>query len=248
VGLSSTIENEKLRARVVPDLFGRPILLLSVRAAGGWRQVGASVPLAELEAGEAGQRAWWEEFVLQEVRSANLAGAARLTLAGAHGIRWKSEIDLTVRAGSSVIDGELRVKPTRPMRLRSIRFLPLLAGEGSFGSAVSETLDWSPKQSTSAVHQAVRWGEITVGTVTRNESPFSRHEWASLPGDEQAEYRLLGSSVSAAGETIYVERGETVRLRSRLFALWPSNSVRHAPAIPPAQSVQRGRAHRSQSL
>lgn len=228
------LENERIRARVIFDQAEDPILLFSVRTSGGWRQIGASLPLAELEGGESRFRTWWEHFDFESARAANLAGQAKLTLSGIIGINWKADVELTIRSGSAVLDAELRLAATRPSLLMGARFLPLLAGEGSFGSAASETL--SGGRGAAATHRAVRWGEITVGTVNRAQAAVWTDSDAAAV--EAADYRFMGSDLRPADGPLAVDRGHVLRIRSRLFALAPSAKVSDALTVAPPESTE----------
>ncbi len=239
----SVLENERIRVRILKDVSGIVVLILSARTAGGWRQVGASVPLAETESGEPGQHPWWEQFEFEEARAANSAGQASLTLKGQVGPKWRADIELIVRTGSAVVDAELKLTALRPVNLLGLRFLPLLAGEGSFGAAVSELLD--TQGSGPAAHRAVRWGGITVGTVRRNEAALAGWQVSNTPVVEGADFRLLAAEHRAPEQKTHLVRGAVIRLRTRLFALYPSALVREAVTVAPPVSVAGSRPHRT---
>src|SRR5262249_14317737 len=67
----ATLENGRVRARLAVTNANVPVLFLSTRTAGGWRQAGVALPLAEALSAEGGQRPWREVFKGDEVRVAN---------------------------------------------------------------------------------------------------------------------------------------------------------------------------------
>src|SRR5207248_9879672 len=140
-----------------------PIVLLSARTPGGWRRVGTVVTLADVMSAEGGQEPWWEVFKWEEARADNFKGKSSLELSGSVGVRWRATAVLTMFADSSVVEVELQLSSPRSMKLYGLRLSPLLAGEGSFGAAASETL--SPRPVWSASVSAVRWCEVTVGAL-----------------------------------------------------------------------------------
>ena len=239
----SVVENDRIRARLLSDISRDPVLLLSVRTAGGWRQVGAAVPLVEVEAAEPGQNRWWEQLNVEEVRTSSGPNEASLTLTGRVGLKWKGALELTIRAGSSVLDGHLRLTALRTVIPSGLRFLPLLAGEGSFGAAVTEALE--PSSGGPAIHQAVRWGEITVGTVRRAELPVNGWQAGNMPNVESADFRLLGTEWRAVDTPSRVEPGGSIRLRGRVFALYPSAGVRNAFSVGAPEPLGANRPHRA---
>lgn len=221
-----TVENSRIRARVLVTESGMGAILLSVHTRGGWRQVGTSVPLAEVLSAEGGQIAWWEVFKVDDVQTMNAKDQAGLSISGAFGIRWRATIDVLARTDSAVLDLRLRLSPTRPMRLHGIRFAPFLAGEGSFGSAVTESLGPGTRVTTNT--EAVRWGEITTGAL-RTAPALGEWSLMDTPGVEGAEYRLLSAeSLAPAGRPAILDPGAMVEIRTRLFALTPSSNVRDA--------------------
>ena len=215
--------------------------MLSVRTAGGWRQAGASVPLVEMESREPGQRPWWEQLAVESTLAGKEQGQANVLMKGRVGLKWRAEVELVLRAGSAVVDAELRLTALRSVALLGFRFLPLLAGEGSFGAAVSESVDAA---NGPAAHQAVRWGEITVGTVRRTDLGIGIAVTTNLPAAEGADYTLLGSGFRPERPRT-MERGGMIRLRSRLFALYPSALVREAVTIAPPPAITIDRPHRT---
>ncbi|HXG24612.1 MAG TPA: hypothetical protein VNJ09_08675, partial [Chthonomonadales bacterium] len=132
------IENDRVRARIVITGSNVLALFLSARTSGGWRQVGVSLPLAEILSAEGGQRPWWEVLRYNSIRTLNGEGIAVLSIRGGFGLRWRATLEVALRADTASLDLRLRLSPLRPLNLAGIRFLPLLAGEGSFGNAASE--------------------------------------------------------------------------------------------------------------
>lgn len=234
----TTLENDRIRVRIVNDISRDPILLFSIRTSGGWRQAGASVPLVEVQSAEPGQRSWWEQLNVEEARVTQSPADAAIHLTGKIGLKWQVELELKLRAGSGALDAEVIFAALRPVRTSGIRVLPLLAGEGSFGAASTETLESTP--GGPAVHRAVRWGEITVGTVRRAASPFVDWQAVNVPIPEGTDYRLLATEWIPGPDLVNV--GQIIRLKSRIFALAPSVSVREAYSVAPPESVTQNRA------
>lgn len=229
---AAALENSKVRVRVVGTEADVPVILLSAHTPGGWRQVGVSSPPAEVESGEGGQRPWWEAFKVSESQAVNAKGEASLVLSGAIGFRWRATLRLTLRTGSAVVDAVLLLAPSRQVHLSGIRFCPFLAGEGSFSSAASETMDVRPSGPNTVA--AVRWGDITCGVLCSGEAPAREWEAVAMPNVEGADYRLLAQEWR--GPPVDAAPGALIALKARLFALTPSPTVQDAMRIslPPA--------------
>jgi hypothetical protein len=217
------LENSKIRARVVSTESNIPVLLFSIHTVGGWRQIGVSVPLAEVLSGEGGQRPWWEVFKSEGCRASQGKDEASLSLAGGFGVRWRATVTLRLRANSTVIDYGIQIAPTRQMKLSGVRFCTFLAGEGSFGAISTEALIARPSGPNTV--SAVRWGEITVGRL--EQTALQWQNWESAPASEidGADYRLLGTEAYTTNNPAVYEAGAVVKLRARLFALTPSVTV-----------------------
>jgi hypothetical protein len=226
---SAVIENTKLRARIRFSSANVPALFLSSHMPGGWRQAGVCLPLAEALSGEGGQTPWWEVFRVEEMRAVESKTEASLILTGGFGLRWRATFTFTLRADSSVLDARLLLSPLRPLKLSGLRFCPLLAGDGSFGGAASETLP--PEAVGPNTVGAVRWGELTVGTVWPNAPMLPGWQAAPLPNVEGADYRLLGVEMRTGDTPVALMQAGMVEARGRLFALAPSRSVYEARRI-----------------
>lgn len=240
-GRLPTLENATLRVRVVSSEAGVPALIVSSHAPTGWRRVGTTLPIASVLSAEGGQRPWWEVFRVESVRSSVTKGAASLTLTGGFGLRWRGTVVLSLRTGSSVLDTRLLLAPLKPMKLASVRFMPLYVGDGSFGATAAETLAPEPGAESSA---AVRWGEITVGTNWLDQPTAGSWIAAPLVNPEGADYRLLGAEWQTDGPPLFLNSAGLVEWRARVFALNPSASVADArniplPAKPLANAVSR---------
>jgi len=225
----TALENTKIRARFALTNANTPVLFLSARTAGGWRQAGVVLPLAEVLSGEGGQRPWWEVFKADEFQPANRKEEAALTIIGRIGLRWRATFDFTLRANSSALDVRLRLSPLRPIKLSGLRLGPFLAGEGSFGAAVSETLP--PEPSGPNVVTAVRWGEVTTGMLWPGAPPLPGWQSAPLPNVEGADYRVMGVEMLSSGPPTPLDPGALVEARARLFALTPSAAAADARRI-----------------
>ena len=234
------LENDRIRIRIVNDISRDPILLFSIRTPGGWRQAGASVPLVEVDSAEPGRRSWWEQLNVEEARVSQSPKDASIRLKGKIGLNWQADLDLKLRAGSGALDADVTLTALRSVRPMGIRVIPLLAGEGSFGSASTETLESAP--GGPAVHRAVRWGEITVGTVRRTDSPLADWQAVDIPNVEGADYRLLAAEWIPKTAPNLLTQGAVIRLRARIFALSPSISVRDAYSVAPPESLAQNRA------
>lgn len=230
-GLSGWIDNGKVRLRIVPTASQVPTGFLWCRTKGGWRQTAVALPLAELRSGEPYQEPWWEVFRASQWSASVTPARAVLTGSGQVGVRWRATLDLTLNAGSSVVDVRLTASPRRNMQLYGIRPTRLYAGDGSFGSAASETLDGSAV--TGGVVSAVRWGEITTGALWRTEAPGSGWTYALQPSPDGALFRLLGLEILGGASPATLSAASSFQLRWRLFAVTPSVSVREALSIPP---------------
>lgn len=231
------IENNRVRARIVTTGSNVPVLFLSARTSGGWRQVGVSLPLAEVLSAEGGQRPWWEVLRYDSARALKGEGIAALTISGGFGVRWRATLEVALRADTSALDLRLRLSPLRPMNLAGLRFLPLLAGEGSFGNAASELLEFTTNDTGSTA--AVRWGEITVGALWPSTPPLAAWQIGPMPGIGEVDYRLLGMEMQAAGAPTTLQPGTLIEIRGRLFALSPSKTVQDAHLFASPAFTQR---------
>lgn len=232
----AVLENNRIRARFAISHANAPALFLSARTIGAWRQVGVVLPLAEVLSAEGGQRPWWEVFKGSEFQASTRPDVASLTLNGRVGVRWRATLDFTLQANSSVLDVRLRLAPLRPLKLSGLRLCPFFVGEGSFGAAATETL--GPLDASPHTLAAVRWGEVTVGTLWTNAPLYPGWRTAPLPGIEGADYRLLGAEMASGSPFESLVAGESVAIRVRLFALTPSRSVEEARRVaPPTTTV-----------
>ncbi len=218
------VENSRVRVRVTSTTNDVPVLILSCSTAGGWRRVGTSVPVAQTLSGEPGQRPWWQVFKHAHPEVFRSKDEATLALTGKFGLWWKGVLTLTVHAGSAAVDVALKLTPLRPMQLGGLRLAPLLAGDGSFGSASTETLP--PQSRPGSTVTAVRWGNITVGAVRPVEGPFPSWDSTHLPVCDSVDFRPLEVEYHAAGQPALVNPGNLVVTRARLFAFCPSTTVR----------------------
>lgn len=239
---SAVIENAFLRARIHMTNAGLPALFLSARAGGAWRQVGVSVPLAEVCSAEGGQVAWWEVFRGNSFQVRNARGEATLTLVGGFGLRWRATLDLTLHDASRALDVRLRLSALRPLRLEGVRLTPLMAGLGSFGADARETLPPTPNAVGTVA--ALRWGEYTVGCLwdTRFEPRPLRP--APIPEVPGAEYRLIGLEALPTGTPSLESPGALIEWRARLLALTGTSTVQSAIGItfeppPPMAAPER---------
>lgn len=231
------IENDRVRARIIITSSNVPVLFLSARTSGGWRQVGVSLPLAEVLSAEGGQRPWWEVLRYSSMRALNGEGIAALSLSGGFGVRWRTTLEVALRADTAALDLRLRLSPLRPLNLAGLRFLPLLAGEGSFGNAASELLAFTINEAGSTA--AVRWGEITVGALWLGTPPLTTWQIGPMPAVSEVDYRLLGMEMQAAGAPTTLQPGKLIEIRGRLFALSPSKTVQDAHLFATPAFTQR---------
>ena len=248
------IENNKVRARIWIAESGAPIVLLSVKTKGGWRRVGTCVSLADIMSAEGGQLPWWEVFKADDTLTVNGKGEASLILSGSVGVRWRGTVTLKLNADSGVIDVDLQLSPTRPIKLFGLRLAPFLAGDGSFGTAAGAILP--PTQSGPNLVSAVRWGELTVGALHPSAPPFSNMSTDPIPAIEYVEYRVMGTESAAPGVPAFIESGALINVRARIFALSPSATVKDAlkvalPGVHPPlakSSTSKANATRGRTL
>jgi hypothetical protein len=228
-GQNATLENATIRVRVVTSEAGVPSLILSTHAPTGWRRIGTTVPIAAVLSAEGGQRPWWELFRVESARASVTKGMATLTLTGGFGLRWRGTVALTLRTGSSVLDTRLLLAPLKPLKLASVRFMPLYAGDGSFGAEAAETLAPEPGVSPGA---AIRWGSITIGTNWLDQPTAGSWKTVPLASPEGADYRLLGTEWQTDGPPLAMNPAGLAEWRARVFALNQSASVADARRIP----------------
>jgi hypothetical protein len=222
----SVLENDRVRVRILTTISNVPVLFLSTRTSGGWRPVGVSLPLAEVLSAEGGQRPWWEVLRLDNVRPLHGEGMAALTISGGFGVRWRATLEIALRADTAALDLRLRLSPLRPMNLAGLRFLPFFVGEGSFGNAATELLEFTADANSALA--AIRWGEITVGAVWPSTPPLPTWQLGPIPGVGEVDYRLWGIEMQAAGAPTALQPGTLLEVRGRLFALSPSKTVQDA--------------------
>jgi hypothetical protein len=222
----AVIENSHIRVRIVRAEANIPILLVSSHSAGGWRQAGVCMPIAEVYSAEGGQRPWWEQFKIEDDDASITQESGTISLSGSFGLRWRATLDLTLRTESSVLDVRLRLAPNRPLRISGLRFCPLLAGAGSFGNSATEAL--GPVESGPNFVSAVRWGELTVGVLRSGVPLVNGWETDPISQAQDAEYKLFAVETRGKEGAAPVSPGALLEIRARLFCFAPSLTVRDA--------------------
>ncbi len=223
---SGWLDNGKVRFRAVRTDSEVAGGFLWARTPGGWRQAGMVLPLAEVLSAEGAQDPWWEMLKAKRYTAASTPKRAVLGVSGPIGVRWRASVNLSVNAGSSVVDAELYLSPRRPMKLFGLRLARFYAGEGSFGATASETI--GPEPIGTGLASAVRWGAVTTGMVWPGKSLFEGWTQALQATPDGAESSVIGVEYRTGSGPALLAEGATVKVRWRMFAFSPSGTVRDA--------------------
>lgn len=223
---SGWLDNGKVRLRALHTDSEVAGGFLWTKANGGWRQVGLALPFVEVLSAESAQEPWWEMMKAKRYAASSSRNRAVLGISGPIGVRWRAEVGLSLNAGSSVVDAELRLSPRRRMSLYALRLARLYAGEGSFGAQASETL--GPEPIGRGLASAIRWGTVTTGVMWPAQPPYPGWTQALLPTPDGAQYRVLGVEYRAGADPLQLPANATLSIRWRMYAISPSASVRDA--------------------
>lgn len=254
-GHDALLQNNRIRIKVWRNGGTPPILQLSVRSGGGWRQVGMVSPVAEVLSAEGGQHPWWELFRAERITASSSPTRSQLTLTGGFGLRWRATVVLSLAAGSGAVEARFSFSPIRKVKLHGIRICTLLSGDAARGAANADKLD--PEPSDENVVTAFHWNGTTVGLLRPDAPPMREWTWHPIPDITGADYHISGAEARTPGGPVDMEIDGLVETRARVFALTPSTSVTDAkkmrfsdPVVriattPSAKTVSRGgKSHR----
>lgn len=248
---SGMIQNSRVRVRIMQSSSGVPGLFMSCRIGSGWRQIGISLPLAEVNSAESGQNPWWELFRADDFTAIKQKDAAFLIIHGVFGIRWRATITLSLKGNSALLDARMELRPSRQMRLNAVKFCALACGDSSFGSAI-EKLDTSSNTvipsalpiddqrdtitSPNSNHPgpsvtANRWGNITMGSL--HEDTLLQPVWQITPLAEAfgADYIVMGNQWNRKPDAAELDRRDSLHFKVRFFAVAPAASIEKAIAL-----------------
>lgn len=220
------LENGRVRARIETSAANVPGLWLSTKSSTGWRRAGVSLPIAEVMSGEGGQEPWWEVFRAEDIRAVNGIKEASLILTGGVGIRWRATLVFTLRADTSVLDYDIRLAPLRPIKISGLRLGTFLAGDGGFGSGVTEELPYAVNGGNAVA--AVRSQDTTVGCSWPTKPLFRDWQMQPLPNIPGADYQLLGAELRTPSAAVELRPGALVDYHGRVYALTSTTNVRNA--------------------
>jgi hypothetical protein len=236
-GKRAYAETANLRVSVETTVAGVPLLLVACRTKSGWRRAGAVAPLASVLSAEPGQEPWWEVLKVDEVSVSAAPDSVVLSVAGSVGLRWRATATITLRSGRTAAEVGLRLSPLKRVHCRAVRLAPYCAGDRSFGSAVSETLQ--PVAGVRGGVGAVRWGEITTGVAVDTASAPAQWLPTVVPAVPGLDYVPIAFEWASAPGVATLMAGSQLEFRVRLFAMPGSadvqDALRHAPAAPPSE-------------
>ncbi|MCL5284119.1 MAG: hypothetical protein M1330_05375, partial [Armatimonadetes bacterium] len=228
------LENNRIGAVIFHTSADVAGLSLYTNANGVWRLVGTSIPLGRVLSGVMGARSWWDDFNLKRITSVNGNKSVGLVLNGTMGLRWTASLTLTLNAGSSVILAKMTLSPFEDMTLERAELSPLLAGDRSYGTAVSELVP--PQTLSKGLVTICRWGDITSGVIWHlPEIQLSPHSsgpsWRidPIPSPAGADFNRLAAVATASGDPVIINRGDPVTISARIFTL--SNAVNAQAAL-----------------
>jgi hypothetical protein len=223
---SGWLDNGLVRLRALQTDSEVAGAFLWCKTSGGWRQTGLALPLIETLSAEGAQDPWWEMLKAKRYTASSSPKRAVLGVAGPIGVRWRASVSFEVRAGSSIIDAEMSLSPRRTMKLYGLRLARFYAGEGSFGSNVSEELSLEPVGKGLA--SAVRWGTVTTGMTWPSRTPFEGWTQSLQPTPDGGEHRVIGVEFRSGRQPAELQPSATIKVRWRMYAFGASSSVRDA--------------------
>jgi hypothetical protein len=218
-----SLENTRVRLRILVGSTRVPIGFLWVRSGAGWRRCGTISPLAEVLSGEGTQHPWWEFVRVEQIRVSNRQGSAALALSGWFGLRWRGTVLLSLNAGSGAVQAGLSLSPARPMRLAGIRLCRLLAGDGGLGAAASDAVTEAETGPNTVT--AMRWGPVTVGALRPTQPEIVGLQTLPLPDVAGAGYHVVGWELRTQERPLNAEPEMRYAARLRLLALAPTASA-----------------------
>ncbi len=227
------LENNRIGAVIFHTSSDVAGLSLCANANGAWRLVGTSIPLGRVLSGGVGARSWWDDFNLKRIMPFHDNKTVGLVLNGMMGLRWTADLTLTLTAGSSVISVKLILSPLEDMALEKVELLPLLAGDRSYGSTVSELVP--PQALSDGLLMACRWRDITSGIIWRlpvidSSSQSIRPSWqiSLIPSPVGTDFNRLAAIATTSEDPVVINRGDPVTVSTRLFALTNAKNARSA--------------------
>jgi hypothetical protein len=227
------LANDRVMARVVAGERRFPALLLATWEGGGWRSLAASLPLLEVNAGEEGQRPWWETFRWRETRFRSDKTSAILTLLGTAGTRWRAELTLESRPNTAVLEGRILLTPLRTLRCYGIRLPRLLPigdeanGAKADGSLLSVTHN-EPILPEEARVRAARSGNTLFGLAWPAAPPLPEWKWAPLPMSDTSLLSAPGVQWDAPEAGSVLLPKASIEVSFRLFTFGPSDTLKDA--------------------
>ncbi|MCS6777224.1 MAG: hypothetical protein NZ557_11850, partial [Chthonomonadaceae bacterium] len=221
-GRDACIYNDRIQLRFLAgDSMQTPLLLLALRERAGWRTVAHALPLLEVLSGEEGQIPWWEAFRWRDALTTREKAVSRLLLKGTMGSRWRVEIHLELRAGTSAIDGHVHLMAARPVRLHCVRLPRLfrateISGIKADGSATPVPL--KPATVSAEVRAStVELPDLSYGLTWAATPPLPEWSWRASPLGDFVPCPVLWGECYGPPAGTALAPAQSIRIPFRLF-------------------------------